>query len=138
MIKHSPVWKGILIGVALTVAAGAVAFIVSRYLGVSDDIVLPIGTEVPGVTAWQTVTIGGVVNFEIPSTCTLDPGAGNAYVICPTEAIPDPIPEVHFSSDGMTVNVRRTAITSPYWDHVIASMSIVQPMMRDITINVEK
>lgn len=139
MIKHSPVWKGILIGVALTVAAGAVAFIVSRYLGVSDDIVLPIGTEVPGVTAWQTVTIGGVVNFEIPSTCTLDPGAGNAYLICPTANNDQPTPEMNFSSDGITVNVHRWEdLVSPYWDHIVASMKVVQPMERDITINIEK
>ncbi len=88
---------------------------------------------------WKTVTIGGVVTFEIPSECTLDPGAGNAYLICPTAENPTPTPEMNFSSDGITVNVHRwEGLDTPYWEHVVGSMKVVQPMERDITINVEK
>ena len=128
-----------LIGVVMTVVAMVIGFFTARYLGVSDDVELPIGTEVDGVSEWQTVTIGGVVSFEIPKACKLDPGAGNAYLICPTAENDQPTPEMNFSSDGVTVNVHRwEGLESPYWDHIIASMKIIQPMSRDITINVEK
>lgn len=139
MNKLSPQWKGFVYGV-LTMAVAVVITVVSmRFAGVSDDVVLPIGTEAPGVESWQTVTIGGIVSFEIPSTCTLDPGAGNAYLICPTAENPQPTPEMNFSSDGITVNVHRwEGLETPYWDHIVASMKVVQPMTHDITINVEK
>ncbi len=92
-----------------------------------------------GETAWKSVTIGGIVTFEIPVECTLDPGAGNAYLICPTDENPTPTPEMKFSSDGITVNVRRwEGLETPYWDHIIESMNVVTPMERDITITIEK
>lgn len=139
MIKPSLVWKGILIGVTMAVAAMVIGFFVARYLGVSENIILPIGTETDGVSAWQTVTIGGVVTFEIPKTCKLDSGAGSSYLYCPTAENDQPLAEMVFSTDGSTVNVRRYEnLETPYWDHIIASMKIVQPMTRDITINVEK
>ena len=124
----------------LTMAVAVVVTVVSmRFAGVSDDVVLPIGTEAPGVESWQTVTIGGIVSFEIPKTCTLDPGAGNAYLICPTAGNDQPTPEMNFSSDGITVNVHRWEnLESPYWDHIVASMKVIQPMTHDITINVQK
>jgi len=88
---------------------------------------------------WQTVTIGNVATFEIPSTCRLDSGAGNAHLICPTAENSQPIPEMNFSSDGITVNVHRwEGLETPYWDHIVGSMKVVQPMDHDITINVEK
>ncbi|MEK7632667.1 MAG: hypothetical protein AAB473_02655 [Patescibacteria group bacterium] len=139
MIKQSLVWKGVLIGVAMTVVAMVIGFFTARYLGVSDNIGIPVDDEASSAIDWQTVTIGGIVEFEIPDTCRLGPGAGNAYLICPTEAIPDPTPEAHFSSDGSTVNVRRWEnLNPPYWDHMVASMKVVQPMTHDITITVQK
>lgn len=89
--------------------------------------------------SWQTVTIGGIVTFEIPKDCSLDSGAGNAYLICPTADNSQPTPEMKFSSDGITVNIRRWEnLESPYWDHIVGSLKIVQPMTHDITINVQK
>lgn len=89
--------------------------------------------------AWKTITIGGVATFEVPETCITDPGAGTTYLACPTDENPTPTPEMTFSSDGVTVNVRRwEGLESPYWDHVIASMTVLQPMTRDITINIDK
>lgn len=119
-------------------AVAVVITVVSmRFAGVSDD-VIPSGTD-GTETTWQTVTIGSIVSFEIPKACQLDAGAGNAYLICPTAENPQPTPEMNFSSDGITVNVHRwEKIESPYWDHVVASMRVVQPMTHDITINVEK
>lgn len=89
--------------------------------------------------SWQTVTIGGIVTFEIPKDCSLDSGAGNAYLVCPTADNSQPTPEMKFSSDGTTVNVRRWEnLESPYWSHIIGSLKIVQPMTHDITINVQE
>lgn len=89
--------------------------------------------------SWKEVTIGGIVTFEIPVECTLDPGAGNAYLICPTEENPTPTPEMNFSSDGITVNVRRwEGLETPYWNPIIESMNVVTPMERDITITIQK
>ncbi len=102
------------------------------------DIMGPDEAEAPSAD-WQTITIGGVVTFEVPAACHIDPGAGNAYLVCPTEENPTPTPEIHFSSDGQTVNVRRWEnLESPYWNHMVASMKVVQPMTRDITINIQK
>ncbi len=139
MNKLSPQWKGFVYGV-LTMAVAVVITVVSmRFAGVSDDMVLPVGTEVSGVSEWQTVTIGSIVSFEIPKACQLDAGAGNAYLICPTAENDQPTPEMNFSSDGITVNVHRwEKIESPYWDHIVASMKVIQPLTHDITINVEK
>lgn len=89
--------------------------------------------------SWQTVNIGGIVTFEIPKDCTLDSGAGTHYLICPTADNAQPTPEMKFSSDGITVNVRRwEGLESPYWNHIVGSLKIVEPMTHDITINVEK
>ena len=139
MNKLSPLWKGFVFGVLSMAVAVVITVVSMRFAGVSDDVVLPVGTEAPGVELWQAVTIGGVVSFEIPKACKLDPGAGNAYLICPTETNPTPTPEMNFSSDGITVSVHRwESLESPYWDHIVASMKVLQPMERDITINVEK
>ena len=79
------------------------------------------------------------MTFEVPSICHVNPGAGSRYLVCPTEENPQPIPEMFFSSDGQTVNVYRWEnLESLYWDHIVASMKVVQPMTRDITINIQK
>ncbi len=140
MQKRSSTWVGIFLGAVLTVSAGTIAFYASQYLvGVNEDVEMPIGAEVPSVTAWQTVTIGGIVSFEIPSTCRLGTDAKWMSLICPTTENDQPTPEMSFVLEGNAVSVYRYEnLETPYWDHVIASMKIVQPMTRDITINVQK
>jgi len=87
---------------------------------------------------WQEIQAGGVVSFLIPPGCQGDPGAGSNYIVCPTEDNPTPTPEMVISSDGITVNVRRwEGMESPYWDQVIASMHVMTPVNRDITINID-
>ena len=88
---------------------------------------------------WQTVDISGVITVEIPSMCTIDPGAGNHYVVCATAENPTPTPEMNLSSDGMTMNIKRWEnLDSPYWDHVIGSIHVVQPMTHNVTITIQK
>lgn len=88
---------------------------------------------------WKTITIGGVVNFQIPPNCSPDPGAGSTYIICPTTDNKNPDAEFVFSSDGIQVNMRRWKNKqSPYWNDVLASMKVIQPLDRTIQINIEK
>jgi hypothetical protein len=88
---------------------------------------------------WKTVVIGEMVSFEIPTSCTLGSSPTFINVVCPTAKNDQPLPEFSFVIDGSTVNVRRYEnLESPYWDHVVASMSVVQPMTRDITINIQE
>jgi hypothetical protein len=121
---------------------GAGVAMIGSYLGIltlgtRSEMLSPSASD-DGV-AWQTVTIGGIVTFEVPKDCVLDPGAGTAYLVCPTEENDQPLPEMAFSSDGVTVNVRRYEnLESPYWEHIVASMSVVQPMDHDITINIQE
>jgi len=139
MNTNTSMWKGFVFGALTMAVAVGVTFLTIRFAGVSDDMVIPVDAPADGVDEWQTVAIGGIVTFEIPGACRLSPGAGNAYLICPTDAIPEPSPEMNFSSDGITVNVHRwEGLESPYWNHIVASMKVVQPMERDITINIEK
>ena len=117
---------------------GAGVAMLGSYLGI-----LTIGTQTVvsdgNEAEWQTVEISGVITVEIPVACSIDPGAGNHYVVCPTAENPTPTPELNISSDGTTVNVRRwEGLDTPYWEHVVASMNVVQPMERAITINIEK
>lgn len=122
------------------VAIGAVVAFLATYFVMRTPTVdsSDVQNTVEEIT-WQTVTIGNIVTFEIPSTCQLDSGAGNAYLICPTSENTQPIPGMNFSSDGITVNVHRwEGLETPYWDHIVASMKVVQPMTHNITINVEK
>ncbi|MFA6018061.1 MAG: hypothetical protein WCT28_03440 [Patescibacteria group bacterium] len=122
------------------VAIGAVVAFLATYFVMRTPAVDSLDAQSPvEEITWQTVTIGNIVTFEIPSTCQLDPGAGNAYLICPTAENAQPTPEMNFSSDGITVNVHRwEGLETPYWDHIVASMKVVQPMTHNITINVEK
>lgn len=131
-----------------------IAVYVLAALVIVESAILLFGTSVKNAFAptvsssdetvsWQTVTIGGIVMFEIPKDCTLKSGtgtdAGTGYLICPTADNSQPTPEMTFSSDGTTVNIRRWEnLESPYWNHIVASMKVVQPMTDDITINVQK
>ena len=88
---------------------------------------------------WKTITIGGVVSFQIPPQCNTDAGAGSTYVTCPTANNPTPTPEFVFSSDGIQVNMRRHEnLASPYWNDVLASMKVIQPLTHKIQINIDK
>jgi hypothetical protein len=88
---------------------------------------------------WQTVNIGGVVSFQIPPNCHAEPGAGSTYVTCPTADNETPTPEFVFSSDGVQVNMKRWEdMESPYWKDVLASMKVIQPLNRNIQINIQK
>ncbi len=88
---------------------------------------------------WKTVNIGGVVSFQIPPNCNAEPGAGSTYVTCPTPGNETPTPEFVFSSDGIQVNVKRwEEMESPYWNEMLASLKIIQPLNRKIQINIDK
>ncbi len=88
---------------------------------------------------WQTVTVGGVVTFEVPAACSLGSGTKAINLVCPTDENPEPLPEMTFWIEGDTVSVRRYEnLETPYWDHIVASMEVTQPMTRDITINIQK
>lgn len=88
---------------------------------------------------WKTVTIGGVVTFQIPPNCKADPGAGSTYITCPTPDNETPTPEFVFSSDGIQVNMRRWEdMESPYWNDVVASLRVIAPLNRAIQINIAK
>lgn len=103
------------------------------------DAFAPTVSSPDDTVSWQTVTIGGIVTFEVPATCHLSGAAGSSYLYCPTNENDQPIGEMVFSSDGATVNVRRYEnLESPYWNHIVGSLKIVQPMTRDITINVQQ
>ena len=87
---------------------------------------------------WHEIQAGGVVSFMIPPGCQGDPGAGSNYIVCPTDDNPTPTPEMVISSDGIVVHVRRwEGMESPYWNQVVASMRVLTPVTRDITINIE-
>lgn len=89
--------------------------------------------------SWQTVTIGGIVTFEVPTTCHLSEERELLTLYCPTNDNDQPIGEMVFSSYGTTVNVSRYEnLETPYWNHIVGSLKIVQPMTNAITINVEK
>jgi hypothetical protein len=88
---------------------------------------------------WGTLTPGGVVSLRIPPGCHGDPGAGNIYVVCPTPGNDSPTPDMHISSDGIQVNIRRWEDQAwEHWDEVIASMRVLTPLSHDIQINVQK
>ncbi len=88
---------------------------------------------------WKTIIIGGVVSFQIPPHCTTDAGAGSTYVTCPTKNNGTSPPEFVFSSDGIQVNMRRHEnLASPYWNDVLASMKVIQPLTHKIQINIDK
>lgn len=88
-------------------------------------------------STWQTVDISGVATVEIPSTCTIDPGAGNHYVVC--SDAPDAKPEMDLSSDGYTLIVSKTlGYDSPYWEHVVGSIKVNQPLTHDVTIRIQQ
>jgi hypothetical protein len=88
---------------------------------------------------WKTIRVGEIVSFLIPPNCSGDPGAGSVYINCPTAGDNSPTPEFVFSSDGIQVNVRRWENKqSPYWNDMLASMKIIQPLNRTIQINIDK
>jgi hypothetical protein len=88
---------------------------------------------------WKTIIVGGVVSFQIPPQCNTDAGAGSMYVNCPTNNNETPSPEFVFSSDGIQVNIKRwEGLSSPYWNDVLASMKVIQPLTHNIQINIDK
>lgn len=88
---------------------------------------------------WGTLEPGGVLSLRIPPGCHGDPGAGNIYVVCPTPGNDTPIPDMHISSDGQQVNIRRwEGLEWDQWDKVIASIKILAPLGRDVQINIQK
>ncbi|HSR89629.1 MAG TPA: hypothetical protein VLK22_04555 [Candidatus Udaeobacter sp.] len=87
----------------------------------------------------KTYSIGGIVNFQVPASCNSDAGAGSIYIVCPDDPKATSSPQFVFSSDGIQVNMRRwNNYQSPYWDDVLASMKVVQPLTHEIQINIEK
>ncbi len=87
---------------------------------------------------WKTITIGGVVSFQIPPNCRAGGAAGSTYISCPTIDNETPIPEFYFSSDGIQVNMKRYEnLESPYWKDVLASMRVIQPLNHKIEINID-
>ena len=87
---------------------------------------------------WGTLTPGGVITLRIPPGCHGDPGAGNIYVVCPTPGNDTPTPDMHISSDGIQVNIRRWEDQAwDQWDMVINSIRVLTPMSHDIQINVQ-
>ena len=88
---------------------------------------------------WGTIEPGGVVSLRIPPGCHGDPGAGNIYVVCPTPGNDTPTPDMHVSSDGMQVNIRRWEdMAWEHWDKVVASLRVLAPLGRDVQINIQK
>ena len=88
---------------------------------------------------WGTIQPGGVVSLRIPPGCHGDPGAGNVYVVCPTPGNDTPTPDMHVSSDGMQVNIRRWEdMDWEYWDKVVASLRVLAPLDREVQINIQK
>lgn len=103
------------------------------------DAFAPTVSSPDDTVSWQTVTIGGIVTFEIPVTCHLSEARGFSSLYCPTDDNDQPIGEMVFSSDGTTVNVGRYEnLETPYWNHIVGSLKIVQPMTHDITIHVQE
>lgn len=99
----------------------------------------PLAIVPPKNSGSKTVTVGGVVTFQIPSTCNASPAAGSIYITCPTPDNETPIPEFVFSSDGTQINMKRwEGLNSPYWDDVVASLRILTPLNRAIQINIDK
>lgn len=88
---------------------------------------------------WNEIEPGGVVSLRIPPGCKGDPGAGNIYVVCPTPGNDTPTPDMHISSDGIQVNIKRWEDQAwPEWNKVIASLKVLEPLDRDIQINIQK
>ncbi len=92
---------------------------------------------------WKTIQVGGIVSFQIPPNCITDAGAGSTYVSCPTAGSntndQSPNAEFVFSSDGIQVNMRRwQGKQSIYWNDVLASMKVIQPLTHKIQINIDK
>lgn len=126
---------------------GAGIAMTGSYLGM-----LTLGVQNRGVdqddALWKTVTIGGAVTFEIPVACALSVDSNDlididfttvSHLVCPTEENPTPTPEMTFWSGISTINVRRYEnLETPYWDHIVGSMNVVQPMRSDLTINIQK
>lgn len=91
----------------------------------------------PAATEWKTITIGGIVDFQIPAHCNADPGAGTTYITCPEKPGDTPTPEFVFSSDGIQVNMKRWENqSSPYWDETVKSMRIKTPLTHAIDIHI--
>lgn len=87
---------------------------------------------------WGTLTPGGVVSLRIPSGCNSDPGAGSIYIVCPTPGNDMPTPDMHISSDGTQVNIRRWEDQEwEHWDNVIQSLEVLVPLSHDIQINIQ-
>ena len=88
---------------------------------------------------WGTIQPGGVISMRIPPGCKGDPGAGNIYVVCPTPGNDTPTPDMHVSSDGLQVNIRRwEGMEWEHWDKVIASIRVLAPLDRDVQINIDR
>lgn len=104
-----------------------------------SDAFAPTVSSLDDTVSWQTVTIGGIVTFEVPSTCRLGIDPKWINLVCPTEENNQPIPEMTFILEGDSVRVARYEnLETPYWNHIVGSLKIIQPMTDDITINVQK
>jgi hypothetical protein len=88
---------------------------------------------------WGTVTPGGVVTLRIPPGCTTDSGAGSTYIVCPTPGNDTPTPDMRISSDGQLVHIQRWENQKwEQWDKVIASLKVLAPLDREVTIQIQK
>lgn len=88
---------------------------------------------------WHEIQPGGVVSMRIPPNCQADPGAGNLYVVCPENEGDTPTPDMHISSDGIQVNIRRWEnMEWDQWDKVIASLRVMPDLDRDVQISIQK
>lgn len=98
----------------------------------------PAPVAVDPYEGWNTIEPGGVISLRIPPNCKGDPAAGNLYIVCPTLENENPPPDMHLSSDGIQVNIRRWEDQSwDQWDKVIASLKVIQGLDRDIQINIQ-
>lgn len=119
--------------------AGCVSAPVSGQLPVAPAPEPETAPPVDPYEGWGTIQPGGVVSLRIPPGCHGDPGAGNIYVVCPTPGNDTPTPDMHVSSDGMQVNIRRWEdMDWEHWDKVVASLRVLAPLDREVQINIQK
>lgn len=99
----------------------------------------PVAQLADSYVGWGTIEPGGIVSLRIPPGCNADPGAGNIYVVCPTPGNDTPTPDMHISSDGIQVNIKRWEdMDWEHWDEVIASLRVLAPLGREVQINIQK
>lgn len=95
----------------------------------------PVGVD--PYEGWKTISPGNVISLRIPANCHGDPGAGTMYIVCPETEGNQPTPDMVISSDGQTVNIRRWENQEwNEWDKVIASLHVLSPLDRNVSINI--